>query len=78
MNKEDLSIGQKVHYTTNPAGMENGIVKEITDHAVFVVYNCAGNWDQYQNYTGANTNPRDLQPGWANREELVSHQRKFF
>ena len=66
MNKEDLSVGQQVHYCPDHGPKENGIVKSITDTAVFVVYNCGGNWDRYQDYTAANTNPRDLRPEWVN------------
>ncbi len=65
-----LRIGQKVHYQPEHYGVsewENGMIKEIpfgaTD-SVFVVYNCAGNWDKYTNYTGALTNLRDLKLGW--------------
>ena len=65
-----LCIGDKVRY--QPAHYdnkewENGIVKEIRDHTtdgMWVVYNCAGNWDRYRDYTRAKTNLRDLKLGW--------------
>ena len=60
----NLKVGDKVCYI--PKG-ENGIVKEIPEHtteAVRVVYHCAGNWDDYQNYTSALTNLDDLELGW--------------
>lgn len=66
MNKEDLSVGQRVHYWPYHGLKENGIVKSITEYAVFVVYNCNKEWDRYRDYTGAKTNPSDLNPGWAN------------
>lgn len=72
MNKEDISVGQKVHYATEHGQKENGRVKSITEHSVFVVYHCAGNWDHYEDYTGANTNPRDLRPGWVNEKSLTN------
>jgi hypothetical protein len=65
MNKEDIRVGQSVHYAPEHALKENGVVKSITDHGVFVVYNCNGEWHRYQEFTGANTNPRDLRPGWV-------------
>lgn len=70
MNKEDIKVGQNVHYAPGHGKKENGRVKSITDHAVFVVYNCGGNWDHYKDYTAANTNPRDLHPGWVNEKDL--------
>jgi hypothetical protein len=66
MKKEHLSVGQRVHYCPDNGPYENGIIKSITDAAVFVVYNCGGNWDRYWDYTAANTNPRDLATEWVN------------
>jgi len=46
---------------------ENGIVKEIREDVlddVWVIYNCAGNWDRYTDYTSAKTDLRDLKLGW--------------
>ena len=59
-DNEGLVIGCKDKYS-------NGIVKEIPKHtteSVRVVYNCNNNWDNYQNYTSALTNVRDLELGW--------------
>lgn len=68
MTKEQLKEGQYVHYAPEHGKKENGRIKSITEHGVFVVYNCAGNWDHYKDYTGANTNPRDLRDGWVTKE----------
>lgn len=65
MEKENIAVGQKVHYAPEHAAKENGIVKSITEHGIFVVYNCGGDWANYRDYTAANTNLRDLRPGWA-------------
>ena len=61
----------KVHYQPDyyepNDEFENGIVKEIrkdVDDAVWVVYNCDGNWYKYQEYTSAKTNIEDLYIGW--------------
>lgn len=74
----DLNVGDKVYYQPehyDSDRFENGIIKEIpgfafdNNHAhynsVCVVYNCAGDWDNYANYTSALTNLRDLKLGWA-------------
>lgn len=65
-----LRVGDPVHYQPEQYGTEkweNGLIKRIPDYpydAVFVVYNCAGNWEKYMDYTAAMTNLRDLKPGW--------------
>lgn len=65
-----LKIGDKVHYQPSHFGddeWENGIIKEIRDNkmdGVWVVYNCAGIWIKYWDYTSALTNLRDLKLGW--------------
>lgn len=65
-----LRIGNKVHYQPNHYDKnrwENGIIKEIRAtqmDGVWVVYNCAGNWGNYKDYTSALTNLRDLKLGW--------------
>lgn len=70
-----LRVGDQVHYQPEQYGeqkWENGIIKEIrkgkTD-GVFVVYNCAGNWERYRDYTSASTNLRDLKLGWKHKGE---------
>lgn len=66
----NLRIGEKVHYQPEHYGenrWENGLIKEIRaekNDGVWVVYNCAGNWDNYKDYTSALTNLRDLKLGW--------------
>lgn len=68
--QSDLKVGDKVHYQPLHYGIgkwENGIVKEIPEHtteAVRVVYNCNDDWDNYQNYTSALTDLRNLNSGW--------------
>lgn len=70
MEQSDLKVGSKVRYRPEHfefGKFENGIVKEIpthTDDAVRVVFNCDDDWDNYQNYTSALTNLRDLWHGW--------------
>lgn len=69
-NIADLRLGDKVYYQPehySEDDWENGRIKEIRSNnheAVWVVYNCAGKWDNYIDYTGALTNLRDLTIGW--------------
>ncbi len=70
MKREDIYIGQYVHYAPSHGSRENGRVKSVTEHGVFVVYKCGGNWDHYQDYTGANTPIEDLRPGWTEKTVL--------
>lgn len=64
-----LKVGDKVHYIGFPGDVpQNGIVKEIPDNmvnVVRVVYNCAGDWKNYMNYTSALTSVKDLHKGWS-------------
>lgn len=66
-----LKIGDKVHYTPfdgcDIALIENGMVKEIPDHtntSIRVVYNCAGEWDRFMDFTSAMTPIDKLAIGW--------------
>lgn len=66
-----LKVGEKVHYQPDhykeDDRFENGIVKELRPEqpdVAWVVYNCGGEWDIYQEYTSARTNLRDLNKGW--------------
>ena len=44
-------IGRWVTYTAPHGEQERGRIKSWNDTFIFVVYNCAGEWDNYQNYT---------------------------
>lgn len=59
--------GLKVTYIGNPhKGPEKGIIKSIPQdqNYRFVVFNCAGNWENYQNYTAAKCHISELKMGW--------------
>jgi hypothetical protein len=57
--------GDKVCYVPEHGKLENGIVKSHSDeNHVFVVYNCGGDWENYQNYTAARTHTDNLVKGW--------------
>ena len=77
LNIANIKIGDKVHYQPehySDSEWENGMVKEVPDFAtdpssshydsIRVVYNCAGEWENFKNYTSALTNLSDLKPGW--------------
>lgn len=66
-----LKVGEKVCYQPDhykdADRYENGMIKEIPDHtnqSIRVVYNCAGDWDNFEKYTSALTDLRDLKLGW--------------
>ena len=67
---EQLKVGDSVHYQPSHYGedkWENGVIKEIRKDildAVWVVYNCGGEWHRYKEYTSAKTNLCDLKLGW--------------
>jgi len=65
--KQEIKVGTKVYYTSPYRKKENGIVKSFNEEktAAFVVYHCAGEWDNYRNYTGQHTNIKDLRYGWV-------------
>lgn len=70
-----IKVGDKVHYAPGyleAAEYENGIVKEIpnqtndiTKNKIRVVYNCAGDWENYAQYTAALTDIKDLRIDWV-------------
>ncbi len=67
MSREQVTLyqkGVKVHYDAKYCKKENGIVKEQRGDIVFVVYECGGNWDYFENYTGEATDITDLKYGW--------------
>jgi hypothetical protein len=66
-------VGDRVHYIPyegcDESSIQNGLVKEIPEHTnseVRVVFNCAGDWDNFQNYTSQLTSVRKLRMGWKN------------
>ena len=42
-------------------GKERGRIKSWNNKFIFVVYACAGNWDEFERYTAASTEPCDLE-----------------
>lgn len=65
-----MQKGDRVHFTRGSGKTQNGIVKSVTQSGdtAFVVYNCNGNWDNYENYTAISTNIDDLIEGWIEVE----------
>jgi hypothetical protein len=60
-----MNVGDKVACIKHDGSYENGIVKSFGgNNTTFVVYHCAGEWDNYQNYTAANTANSQLFIGW--------------
>ena len=71
-----MKVGDKVtyvpeHLNGDPANWQHGIVKSVgpdSDGCLFVVFHCAGNWENYWRYTGQLTKASDLKPGWLDKE----------
>ena len=40
--------------------LDLGRIKSWNEKFIFVVYRCAGNWDDFENYTGVSTDPSNL------------------
>ena len=63
INVQELShrdIGRWVEYEDAVGRKEKGRIKSWNNKWIFVVYNCDNKWDEFENYTGCATNPRDL------------------
>ena len=75
-----IKAGDKVHYIPDHKWsikdgkfyeqddkFENGIIKEIPENysgCVRVVFHCAGEWENYMNYTSQLTPLKNLRLGW--------------
>ena len=54
-------VGRWVVYTPDHiSDSELGRIKSWNDIYVFVVYKCNNNWDDFKNYTGCSTDPKEL------------------
>ena len=65
---EDYEKGEKVTYIGNPRqGIQHGMVRKIhpEQDRVAVVFNCGGNWENFENYTAARCKASELEKGWA-------------
>ena len=59
LTKKD--IGKYVEYTNPYSDIKLGRIKSWNDEFIFIVYRCATQWDDFNNYTGVATKPDDLQ-----------------
>ena len=57
---KDEDKGRWVIYTGGVGETQKGKIKSWNDTWIFVVYHCADEWDNYQDYTAAATEPSDL------------------
>lgn len=57
----EKDIGREVFYTDGTGERQFGKIKSFNDSWVFVVYNCASNWDDYREYTAAATDRNHLE-----------------
>ena len=58
LTKKD--VGRWVLYTAPCGTLDVGRIKSWNDKYVFVTYECDGHWDNFEEYTGGSTNPKDL------------------
>jgi hypothetical protein len=66
-----IKIGDRVHYTPfegcDTSLIENGMVKEVPEHtttSIRVVFNCAGEWSRFLEYTSQLTPIARLEIDW--------------
>jgi hypothetical protein len=68
MNKEAIYVGQNVHYAPGHGKKENGRIKSVGEDTVFVVFHCAGEWDNFMNYTGQSCKKQYVIAGWVDKD----------
>jgi hypothetical protein len=63
-----MNEGDTVTYTpfngADKSKEQQGIVKTIDERGIFVVFNCGGNWEHYQDYTAQKCNRSQLRLNW--------------
>jgi hypothetical protein len=78
---DKIKVGDRVYYQSkHKSSVDKGIVKSIADskEAVFVVYACNQDWDNYQDYTGVRTRIEDLFYGWNPQlDEILCFLEKY-
>lgn len=67
--KAAFNPGDRVTYAPPGSGKvkpEKGIVKAVhpSAEAIWVVFNCGENWENYKDYTAALVRIQDLEAGW--------------
>lgn len=58
LTKKD--VGKWVEYHGRGGEVEHGRIKSWNDEFIFVVYRCNNEWDRFQDFTAAATDPKDL------------------
>jgi hypothetical protein len=64
--QQNFTVGQKVTYVAPGVKKQKGIIKKLLpgQPVAWVVYNCGGDWENYQNYTASLTSLKNLEAGW--------------
>jgi len=60
MEQSELAVGRWVYYTGGYGANQKGRIKHFNGDWVFVVYKCAGDWNNFQDYTAARTHRKYL------------------
>lgn len=71
---EALKEGDYVHYTPDHGPKENGRIKFMGREFASVVYKCNGEWERFEEYTGARTELTKLSRGWIDGDEPKENQ----
>ena len=59
-NLKSRDEGRGVFYKDFAGKRTFGLIKSWNDKWIFVVYNCSDDWKNYENYTAAATDSKDL------------------
>ena len=67
--ENSFHVGQNVCYCPEYGKKQNGIIKSLCEDKdyVFVVYHWDGDSSNYQDYTAARTQTKDLKSGWTHQ-----------
>lgn len=60
LTQEEVKEGMFVAYVPGYGNPELGRVKSVRKDTAFVVYNCGGQWNRYEDYTGCSTRISNL------------------
>lgn len=64
-----LKPGDYVSYIKSNGARENGRIKSVNGDRAYVVYNCSGEWERFEEYTAASTEITRLSHGWVDGDE---------
>lgn len=72
-----MKEGDFVHYNPFFGEKQNGRIKSINNRYAYVVYQCDGDWGNYQNHTSVLTPLVQLKEGWVGENEPLQKDEKL-